>query len=823
MIEILEKAAMGNGLVAAFALVGLIVLVSGQISRHLTFGRVHGSAIAIVIGLGLAYLGGKMSGGHRGLADLSLFGGIGLMGGAMLRDFAIVATAFEVQATEARKAGLIGAVSLLLGTVLPFIVGACVARAFGYSDAVSMTTIGAGAVTYIVGPVTGAAIGASPDVMALSIATGLVKAYRRDGRHAHRRSLPGAQDAAVRDGLRRPGRHGERRVRRAGRHRPQAGALRRTGRHLPHRVGLPAGPFPPLLRHQGAGGLSETMDRLNWNTKALNRADRLARARHALGTRLDGKLVATDAIVPLLEATLEAGDRVCLEGNNQKQADFLARSLRDVDPQQVHDLHMVQSVLALPEHLDLFENGVARRLDFSFSGPQGARLANLVSARRIEIGAIHTYLELFARYFVDLTPKVALVAAHAADAQGNLYTGPNTEDTPAIVEATAFSGGIVIAQVNELVDGATTKLPRVDIPADWVDFVVKAPRPNFIEPLFTRDPAQISEIQVLMAMMAIKGIYAEYGVQRLNHGIGFDTAAIELLLPTYAESLGLKGRICRHWALNPHPALIPAIEAGWVESIHSFGSELGMEEYIRARGDVFFTGADGSLRSNRAFCQAAGHYACDLFIGSTLQIDLDGNSSTATLGRITGFGGAPNMGADARGRRHASPRVAEGGPRGPRRPHRRGRHPARPEAGGPDGGDLPRTHAAGVRRAARRLDAAGAGRHGAAADHDLRRRRDAHPDRGRHRQPSAGAQRRGARAGDPRRGRLYAGGAGARPPHGGEPARPRRHPPARGPGGRPADGHPQPAGRPLDARPLRRLGRPVPPAGALSQLVGHTP
>jgi len=176
MLEILEKAAAQNGLVTAFALVGLVVLVSGQISRRLTFGRVHGSAIAILIGLALAYWGGAKTGGHKGLADLSLFGGIGLMGGAMLRDFAIVATAFEVQATEARKAGLIGVVSLLLGTLLPFIVGAMVARAFGYSDAVSMTTIGAGAVTYIVGPVTGAAIGASSDVMALSIATGLVKA-----------------------------------------------------------------------------------------------------------------------------------------------------------------------------------------------------------------------------------------------------------------------------------------------------------------------------------------------------------------------------------------------------------------------------------------------------------------------------------------------------------------------------------------------------------------------------------------------------------------------------------------------------------------------
>ncbi len=176
MWSILEKAARENGLVAAFAIVGVVVWISGAISRRLTFGRVHGSAIAIFIGLALAYVGGKMSGGSKGLADLTLFTGIGLMGGNMLRDFAIVATAFEVQATEARRAGWIGAVALLLGTVLPFVVGVFVARAFGYSDAVSMTTIGAGAVTYIVGPVTGAAIGASSDVMALSIATGVIKA-----------------------------------------------------------------------------------------------------------------------------------------------------------------------------------------------------------------------------------------------------------------------------------------------------------------------------------------------------------------------------------------------------------------------------------------------------------------------------------------------------------------------------------------------------------------------------------------------------------------------------------------------------------------------
>jgi malonate decarboxylase alpha subunit len=158
-----------------------------------------------------------------------------------------------------------------------------------------------------------------------------------------------------------------------------------------------------------------------------------------------------------------------------------------------------------------------------------------------------------------------------------------------------------------------------------------------------------------MAMVAIRGIYERHQVQSLNHGLGFNTAAIELLLPTYGERLGLKGKICKNWALNPHPTLIPAIESGWVESVHCFGGELGMEEYIRARPDVFYTGRDGSLRSNRAFCQLAGQYAVDMFIGSTLQVDGDAHSSTVTRGRMAGFGGAPNMGSDPHGRRHATP------------------------------------------------------------------------------------------------------------------------------------------------------------------------
>lgn len=164
-----------NGLLTGFAVVGLTMWISYWMSNRLSRGKLHGSAIAIMLGLGLAYVSGIFTGGQKGVADLPLLSGVGLLGGAMIRDFAITATAFGVHLNEIRKAGLSGIVSLLAGVGVSFAVGASVAFAFGYDDPISMTTIGAGAVTYIVGPVTGAAIGASSEVMALSIAAGLVK------------------------------------------------------------------------------------------------------------------------------------------------------------------------------------------------------------------------------------------------------------------------------------------------------------------------------------------------------------------------------------------------------------------------------------------------------------------------------------------------------------------------------------------------------------------------------------------------------------------------------------------------------------------------
>ena len=175
ILDSLQRVLSGNALITAFMFVGALVWLSYLISEKLTRGHIHGSAIAIALGLVLAWYGGLTTGGTTGLADVPLLAGVGIMGGAMFRDFAIVATAFGADLGTLRRAGLVGALSIVVGVVLSFLIGVIVAISFGYTDPIAVTTIGAGAATYIVGPVTGTALGAGSDIIALSVAAGLTK------------------------------------------------------------------------------------------------------------------------------------------------------------------------------------------------------------------------------------------------------------------------------------------------------------------------------------------------------------------------------------------------------------------------------------------------------------------------------------------------------------------------------------------------------------------------------------------------------------------------------------------------------------------------
>ena len=71
VLEVLETVLIKNGLITAFAVVGATVWFSYFLSNRLTKGRLHGSAVAIMLGLVAAYVGGLMgttSGVAGGLA-----------------------------------------------------------------------------------------------------------------------------------------------------------------------------------------------------------------------------------------------------------------------------------------------------------------------------------------------------------------------------------------------------------------------------------------------------------------------------------------------------------------------------------------------------------------------------------------------------------------------------------------------------------------------------------------------------------------------------------------------------------------------------------
>lgn len=171
LLKVIDK----NALIFGFLMVGILAFFSDQFSKKVLRSRIPGSAIAIFLGLVLGYVGGVFSDGSKGISDIELFKGVGILGGSMFRDFAIVATAMGASFLLVKKSGVLGLVSLLFGILIFFVSGVTIAWIWGYRDAVSLCTIGAGACTYIVGPVTGAALGASSEVIALSIAAGVVK------------------------------------------------------------------------------------------------------------------------------------------------------------------------------------------------------------------------------------------------------------------------------------------------------------------------------------------------------------------------------------------------------------------------------------------------------------------------------------------------------------------------------------------------------------------------------------------------------------------------------------------------------------------------
>ncbi len=196
-MAIFAKMASSYGLVGSFILV-TVVMMAGYSLAGLIHQKRMGAAFSILLALVVAWVGGVIANGQQaaygaelissvshGITDvkfitqsgsfLAIFGGIGILGGGMMRDYTIISTAWGVKGENIIKAGLAGFIALLLGLIISYLSGVGIGYAFGYRDPYELATIGAGVQTFVVGPVTGTAFQVGSDVIALSIAAGVVK------------------------------------------------------------------------------------------------------------------------------------------------------------------------------------------------------------------------------------------------------------------------------------------------------------------------------------------------------------------------------------------------------------------------------------------------------------------------------------------------------------------------------------------------------------------------------------------------------------------------------------------------------------------------
>src|SRR5580658_2664609 len=119
----------------------------------------------------------------------------------------------------------------------------------------------------------------------------------------------------------------------------------------------------------------------SWTT----RRDEKRRRMQLIRPWMKGPILPQEKLIEAFEAVIVSGDRIVLEGDNQKQADFLSRALVKVNPKKVHDIHLIISSISRPEQLTLFELGIAKKIDFSYAGPESLRVAQLLEDGKLDI------------------------------------------------------------------------------------------------------------------------------------------------------------------------------------------------------------------------------------------------------------------------------------------------------------------------------------------------------------------------------------------------------------------------------------------------------
>ena len=120
----------------------------------------------------------------------------------------------------------------------------------------------------------------------------------------------------------------------------------------------------------------QTLERVSrsWTT----RRDEKRRRMQLIQPWMKGPILPKERIIEALETLIVSGDRIVLEGDNQKQADFLSRSLVKVDPKKLHDISVGKYSFGDSERqIDDLDELVA--VDDAFT-PDGLEIGERISA-----------------------------------------------------------------------------------------------------------------------------------------------------------------------------------------------------------------------------------------------------------------------------------------------------------------------------------------------------------------------------------------------------------------------------------------------------------
>lgn len=237
--------------------------------------------------------------------------------------------------------------------------------------------------------------------------------------------------------------------------------------------------------------------------------------------------------------------------------------------------------------------------------------------------------------------NVALLRASSADPHGNISIDKEAEEIEvlAVAQAVKSSGGIVICQVDELVDLHTVNPHMIKVPGIYIDYIVPAKNYDAIPQNMARtkgetyEPAFTGEV--------IKKIEKQAASVPLNERKVIARRAAMELKPGYNVNMGLG-----------MPTTVPMVLA-----------EAGVDEKITMISETgVIGGVPGTERRDfgchwnpEAFSDHGEHFSyfdggnLDCGVFGLSEVDADGNMNTSHLnGRITGVGGFTDISSNAK-------------------------------------------------------------------------------------------------------------------------------------------------------------------------------